>query len=982
MNLPPLTVIEASAGTGKTYSLVTRLIELIVAGVAPERIVALTFSRAAAGEIFNSFIARLANAAAREDIASEESAKLGVKLERADFAKLLRTVISRQHLSLIGTLDSFLMRIVRMIPLELGLEGEVRVLSEYRSPVERMRLVGEIMRLESDDSRKVLREAFRLAFNGAGERSFLKTFSDFIEAWHGCYRERPGESEWGVPGTIWGDKPPRYLDVTIADIRAEAGKLERLKNVRGGETFLKDLAGFSGSALKPGKTVSDDSDVQRVMEMANAWRIADALSRTRGAYWLMRSYEAAYGLKVRAKGLVSFDDMPRLLLRMDDHMRLALEYRIDARFDHWALDEFQDTSRSQWRAISNLIYEGSQREGEKSVFIVGDRKQSIYEWRGGDVGILGEQAERARLPGNRLEPLNESRRYLGAISEAVNKVFGEDVVRGAFDMDSAPENAKWRCLQHESHDKSQQGFVEVVQATKKGSKANIGDFFEPIANSLNAVRPWERGLTCAILVRRNEDGEKIHAYLKSVGLDRVVFEGDSHVADSPVLAAMADLVRLAEHPSDAFAYAHILHSPLAAALWPNGMPKPCAAAAELLGEFTKKGLGRKFRETREALKAVKDSWNVFTESRFEDFIKCAAEFDEIRDSKTRLSDFAEFLDRKTRRDYAAPGVVRIMTMHKSKGLGFDHVIVPLNEYDPLAGSSSVNLDPLTGASPPWLLDHPGVAAAMGDAVLRQAEERREHAKRYGSLCLYYVAMTRAKKALTVILHPLSKTEKADGGFASPERISDLIRMVGLTTSGDKEWFRHAPPAKSRPAAPAQDAAASAALRRAPRRNVAKVRPGEMFLSGLRGDALFADDFGGAAKRGTEVHAQFEKIGWLAEDQARTALERELVEPSDDATLWREKPYEIFNGASWESGRFDRVVFWSENGERKAKICDYKTNAVRPGESVAEFSARMREAYAGQMRAYRAALSSLTGIAHANIALKLLLVAVRGVVEIA
>ena len=107
-----------------------------------------------------------------------------------------------------------------------------------------------------------------------------------------------------------------------------------------------------------------------------------------------------------------------------------------------------------------------------------------------------------------------------------------------------------------------------------------------------------------------------------------------------------------------------------------------------------------------------------------------------------------------------------------------------------------------------------------------------------------------------------------------------------------------------------------------------------------------------------------------------------MEPSDDATLWREKPYEIFNGASWESGRFDRVVFWSENGERKAKICDYKTNAVRPGESVAEFSARMREAYAGQMRAYRAALSSLTGIAHANIALKLLLVAVRGVVEIA
>ena len=56
MKLPPLTVIEASAGTGKTFSLVTRLMRLIFDGVEPECIVALTFSRMAAGEIFNSFI--------------------------------------------------------------------------------------------------------------------------------------------------------------------------------------------------------------------------------------------------------------------------------------------------------------------------------------------------------------------------------------------------------------------------------------------------------------------------------------------------------------------------------------------------------------------------------------------------------------------------------------------------------------------------------------------------------------------------------------------------------------------------------------------------------------------------------------------------------------------------------------------------------------------------------------------------------------
>ena len=102
-------LIEASAGTGKTQALAGRLIELIRGGVKPQEIVALTFSRAAAGEIFERFALLLAESAERDP---------------AD-AKLLREVIATQHLSLIGTLDSFLMRIVRSFPLELGITGRL-----------------------------------------------------------------------------------------------------------------------------------------------------------------------------------------------------------------------------------------------------------------------------------------------------------------------------------------------------------------------------------------------------------------------------------------------------------------------------------------------------------------------------------------------------------------------------------------------------------------------------------------------------------------------------------------------------------------------------------------------------------------------------------------------------------------------------------------------------------------------------------------
>ena len=248
--LPPLTVIEASAGTGKTFSLVTRLLRLIFHGTEPERIVALTFSRLAAGEIFNSFIERLSLAAADEEVAAQESERMGKTLTASDFAAKLREVISRQHLSLIGTLDSFMMKVVRMIPLELGLEGEISVMSDYRSPVEMTRLVGEMMMRGTSDAKDVFRQAFRLALGSSGAKSFLGKFSSFIEGWHVKYRDLCEKgallSAWGDERAIWGEDIPGDLDVTIEDIRRIALKLGKYAGKKGADTFINAVANFPG----------------------------------------------------------------------------------------------------------------------------------------------------------------------------------------------------------------------------------------------------------------------------------------------------------------------------------------------------------------------------------------------------------------------------------------------------------------------------------------------------------------------------------------------------------------------------------------------------------------------------------------------------------------------------------------------------------------------------------------------------------------
>lgn len=976
--VPPLTVIEASAGTGKTFSLVTRLMTLVFSGVEPERIVALTFSRKAAGEIFNSFIERLSRAASSDAAAAAESGvlALGRDVGRGDFSAMLRKVVSRQHLMLVGTLDSFLVRMVRAAAAELGFEDDLQIMGEYRDPVERVRLAGEMMSRASDGAKSIFRKAFELVNGSPASRTFVSAYAAFIQDWHSVFLEYPELESWGGISRIWGDTPPAHLDATVESIRDLAVRFP--SEGKWGLKFADALARYSGGTpprIYKGFTAREAAAAAIAASHVGGYLSNREISKTAGAYLLMRAYDAAYTRRMRETGLVSFSDLPRLVNSLPDPSRLDLEYRMDARFDHWALDEFQDTSREQWKAIGGIIAESRSGREEKSVFIVGDRKQSIYDWRGGDVRILSEEADKARNPPNRLVPLNESRRYPSAVSNAVNRVFGEGFVEREMDFDGADERMRWRFSDHASHDKSTQGFVQVLQAAEAAKGENgLAGFLVHIENALNAVKPWEKGISTAILVRKRDTGLEILSYLKSRGIDRVAFEGDSPVMGAPALDAMASLARLAENAGDAFSYARIGHSPLSAAMWPDGLPAAAELSADLLRRFSERGLSRVFRDAREALKSVPDTWNEYTESRFEDFLKCAAEFEDMRTASMRLSDFADFAAHKMRRDFAGPGAVRIMTVHQSKGLGFDWCIVPVCEPKPLVDLTKIKI--LSGESPRWLLSRPATAVCEGDKVLSSAFRAAKCSAAYDELCVWYVAMTRCKKALTLILNPPDGGK--DGAGEPAGKFSELVRRSGLETEGDPGWHL---------AIPARTAAAdSAALPphppRARRAPLSKHRPGELFRSGMPGDALFSPEFGAAAAKGVEAHAGYEAVEWLDAGPDATPFERALSKPSPDATLWRETPYEIFADGKWESGRFDRVVFTGSGDGRRATIYDFKTNALRPGETEEAFAARLAATYSGQMQSYRNALSRLASIPVENIGAVLLASATSSAIPLA
>lgn len=174
-------IIEASAGSGKTYALTNRFIKLMAFDVPADRIVALTFTVKSAGEFFDAILEKLARAAKDESEASHLAKELDCpNFSQADFLRLLRDLTRGMHRLSLGTLDSFFVRVVGAFPLEFGLGGDFSMMVE-KAKIESTRArIGERVFREVVKTKAGLDE-FLIAFNqatfGVEENSFSKAAS-------------------------------------------------------------------------------------------------------------------------------------------------------------------------------------------------------------------------------------------------------------------------------------------------------------------------------------------------------------------------------------------------------------------------------------------------------------------------------------------------------------------------------------------------------------------------------------------------------------------------------------------------------------------------------------------------------------------------------------------------------------------------------------------------------------------------------------
>jgi len=1023
-------MIRASAGAGKTYALTQRFVGLLAAGAAPERIVALTFTRKAAGEFFDQILAKLAGAAVDSARARKLAQEIGVPgLGAADFLRLLRTMVDAMPRLNLGTIDGFFARVVRSFPFELGLDGEFRIMEDAPARRERRRVLRRMFTAAGrpDAAQREFIEAFKRATFGLEEKQLARLLDAFLSEHAETFLDAPQAGQWGNPAAIWPDgcswldaaggreaAAQMFQTVLAAE---ELGEKQRARL----EQFLAALPDWLPGAPLP-KPVEyllrnafaswpnleeitlERRKVSLSPEARTALRalvgaIAGAeldrrLEMTRGLFAVLQGYERNYHDAVRRAGRLTFADVLRLLLpgagaplltgggpgRDPEMARLAIDWRLDTRFDHWLLDEFQDTSFAQWSVLRNLIDEVVQDpEQRRSFFYVGDVKQSIFGWRGGDPELFHEifSHYNAVAPGTIAEGrLDASWRSGPAVIAMVNAVFGNAGVVDELVPSASAErwNKEWR--EHTSARAGLEGRAELRTAPDEPGR------FAETLRLLVEIDPLARGLEAVILVRTNDTASAMAEYLRREGGLAAVAESDRPVAtDNPLTAALLALLRVAAHPADTMAREHLAMTPLAALMAEAGLAEPDALAESVLGSIHAMGFAGTIELWLNRLVPVL-AGDPFSLGRGRTLAAAAADFD--ASGSRDVAEFLEFAENLAKRESDTAGAIRVMTVHKAKGLGFDLVILPDLEGQTLADRRrGLAVSKAEDRSIEWVLKMPDRIFVERDPVLAAQLAAEQASAAYENLCVLYVAMTRAKRAMYVI------TEPVPANSTSRNFPMLLQKALGAGWSqGPERWFASL---SAEPAPPAPTPEAEPALPALVRRRVRHpaVAPSAAEAGVLAGAQLFDLERGSAAEFGHEVHELFSLVEWnepgtwerlartwkdcgAAADEVLACLRapdlEELWARQPRVELWRERAFEVLIGESWVTGIFDRVTIERDPAGRAtaARVFDFKTDRVETRQEVAAAVAR----HAAQMNLYRRVVALLAGLGEGQVVCEL------------
>ncbi|MCH2138481.1 MAG: UvrD-helicase domain-containing protein [Phycisphaerales bacterium] len=815
-------MITANAGCGKTFSLANRVIGWMIerwretGDIGADGIVAATFTRKAAGEILHRILAHLAESVLDQDKLDEFQASMGLAspATQLECSAVLDMLIGSLHVMQVDTLDALFGRIGRACPGLLDLPAGWQICSDDAAARLRRLAIDDLLEACSqDDLQAIVHAAEEGVLKGKAhdgitdalwETKLLKLWISTMgtpvrAAWEwllmqpadaiapGARRLSDAEHAQAVEAFRTAELPLNKSGQPNGSwVNARAGKLAKIE---AGEP-LTMLDGAFSMRLWDGQIFSKAVGTEEILAAGRAMVAHDkavlveqAQAQMRG--WLMLVGTAATTLLARKQesGLFQFSDIASRLAASAFFGSMTasdLQYKLDMSIRDLALDEFQDTSATQFNVLRPVVDEilagKGAHDGDRKLLVVGDIKQSIYGWRGGTPGLLQELAE---VGGDNIEQiaLQKSWRSAKPIMDFVNRVFDGIAGNGALgSLDRTPVDSsaftdaglpdattgsgpvgealsRWPWSTHFTAKEDMPGAVVVHGLTALEEEQTALD--RAVQATVDIVQ--ERIAHCesiGVLVFKNDHGAAIAAALREAGIDASQ-EGAAAISSMPAIRLVLRVLHLAVHPGDRKAGFVVSHSALAPWLGlsplesiPTDRQAPAlqGAAATVRRKVLDQGLANVMQEMSDHLHDQCDAPNARALGHV---VRLAQSWDD--NGIRSLTAFADHV-RQTKLGSSSGGQVRVMTVFGAKGLEFDEVVLPVME-DTLVSSKKSLLVLTDGPAGKLLGVSPSVNKELRWAVpvlegIAQQSLASQIADRLSTL---YVALTRARRATHVLL---------------------------------------------------------------------------------------------------------------------------------------------------------------------------------------------------------------------------------------
>jgi ATP-dependent helicase/nuclease subunit A len=859
--------VAANAGAGKTHTLANRVTRLLLADARPERILCLTYTKAAAAEMQDRLFNQLGRWAMLPDkelaanirgIGAQASDAKELRKARRLFAQALETPGGLK----IQTIHAFCQNLLGRFPIEAGVPPSFSVLDDRTArdlmSAARVRVLeraasGDVARADAvahivtRTSETRLQQLLDAALGG-DRRKIEKFFNTHggdaaamtreIRAAHGA---GPDDTEESIAASFMASLDRKQFSEIVAWLNG-GGKTDKeraqtlgrvLQNNDPREAFgllrdalftgkgerLKSLAGKKIADARPDLLQALETIGEQFIAADERMRAVRAASLCEATLVVADAVREAYESEKRVRGALDYDDLIALTVRLlDRHDAAWVLYRLDGGLDHVLVDEAQDTSPEQWTIVRQLTGEFfTGRRGEpRTLFVVGDEKQSIFSFQGADPKQFDVNRNHFRTmiesAGHRFadESLATSRRSAPQILSFVDAVFATPEARAGLTSQGAE-------IEHKALREQARGRIELWP-TIKPSDDPEPDVWRPVDQPsvvspvvqlaikiADRIRQWTDGKTrlpghkdairpgdiMILLPRREPFGSEVIRRLKERGIpvagaDRIQLNEQIAVMD---LIALGRFVLL---PEDDLNLAALLRSPLvglseeqvfelayerSGPLWRSLEQKRAgfAEAHDFLTEMRKQAdqippfefYAHALGPRGLRLKLLARLGNEANDA-IDEFLSLAFAYESA--NTPSLEGFLHWVERggaEVKRDMErGRDEVRVMTVHGAKGLEADIVILPDTAGLPIAQDNGLLYTddmflyptPQPDASLP-------VKAAKDAAKQRMLEERRR---------LLYVALTRAKDRLIVCGFETKRGVPPDSWYALAKRAAEEI----------------------------------------------------------------------------------------------------------------------------------------------------------------------------------------------------------------